>query len=56
MNAFFNTAARGLAGTPILAPVFTSISAVFPAASTRRGMEAAVYGAAVYDLARGPGA
>jgi methyl-accepting chemotaxis protein len=48
MKAFFNAAARGLAGITVLALVFTSIYAVSTAADTQRGMGAAVYGAIGY--------
>jgi methyl-accepting chemotaxis protein len=48
MKAFFNTAARGLAGITVLALVFTSIYAVSTAAGRERAMGAAVYGAIGY--------
>jgi methyl-accepting chemotaxis protein len=48
MKAFFNTAAKGLAGITILALVFISVYAVSTAADTQRGLGAAVYGAIGY--------
>ncbi|HEY0017351.1 MAG TPA: methyl-accepting chemotaxis protein [Longimicrobium sp.] len=48
MKAFFNAAARGLAGITVPALVFTSIYAVSTAADAQRGMGAAVYGAIGY--------
>jgi ABC-type multidrug transport system fused ATPase/permease subunit len=48
MKAFFNAAARGLAGITVLALVFTSIHAVSTAVSAQRGLAAAVYGGIGY--------
>jgi methyl-accepting chemotaxis protein len=48
MKAFFNTAARGLAGITVLALVFISVYAVSTAGDTQRGLGAAVYGAIGY--------
>jgi hypothetical protein len=46
MKAFFNTAARGLAGIIVLAPVFAPICAVSAECACGRAV----------DVARGPGA
>jgi methyl-accepting chemotaxis protein len=48
MKAFFNTAAKGLAGITVLALVFISVYAVATAADAQRGLGAAVYGAIGY--------